>query len=149
MGIRRRLGLPAWVIGGPRVGFIGSAVLLSCLCRRQGVKCLTPHSRCSDLFSVLLLPLGLIYGSLFLLPLSFLLLPLLTFCFMSELFFFMFAAFSFSLKKKRLLLTSFLVSENITEWDLIFFVNILCESNTTSGRRCGCGGSRSGSHGFG
>jgi hypothetical protein len=53
------------------------------------------------------------------------------------------------LKEKRLLLTSFLVSENITEWDLIFFVNILCESNTTSGRRCGCGGSRSGGHGFG
>ena len=132
MGIQRRLGLPAWVIGGPRVGIVGSAVLLSSLCRRQGIKRLTPHSRCSDLFGVLLLPLGLIYGSLFLLPLSFLLFPLLTFCLMSELFLFVLAAFLFSLKEKCLFLTSFPVSENIAEWDLIFFVNILCESNTAS-----------------
>ena len=139
MGIRR-LGLPAWVIAGPRVGFVRFAVLLSCLCRRQDIKRLTAHSRCSDLLGVLLLPLDLIYGSLFLLPLSFLLLPLLTLCLMPELFFFMFAALLFSLKEKRLLLTSFSVSENITEWDLIFFVNILCESNTASRRRCGGGG---------
>src|SRR5260221_14477088 len=138
MGIRRCLDLPAWVIAGSRVGFVGFAVLLLCLHRRQAIKCLTAHSRCSDHFSVLLLALGLIYGSLFLLPLSFLLLPLLTLCLMSDPFFFMSSAFLFSSKEKRLLLTSFLVSENITEWDLILLVKILCESNTASRRRCGC-----------
>jgi hypothetical protein len=57
---------------------VGFAVLFLCLYRRQGIERLTTHSRGSNLFGELLLPLGLIYGPLFLLPLSFLLLPLLT-----------------------------------------------------------------------
>lgn len=149
MGIRRCLDLPAWVIAGSRVGFVGFAVLLLCLYRRHRIKCLTAHSRCSDHFGVLLLALRLIYGSLFLLPLSFLLVPLLTLCLMSDPLFFMFTAFLFSSKEKRLLLTSFSVSENITEWDLVFFVKILCESDTASRRRCGCSYSRGGGHGLG
>ena len=93
---------------------------------------LAPHSGCGDLLGKLLLPPGFFYGSLLLVPLSFLLLPLLTLYLMSQLLLFMFTTFLFSLKEKGLLLTSFFMSKNITEWDRVFLVDILRESNTAS-----------------
>src|SRR6266852_2727585 len=105
--LRGRLGLLAWVIGRSRVRFPGLAVLLFCLSRGYGKLRLAPHSSRGDLFGELLLPLGSFNGSPLLLPLSFLLLPLLTLRLMSQLLFFMFTTFSFLLKEKGLLLTSF------------------------------------------
>jgi len=96
------------------------------------VKAITSHSCRSDHLGVLFLTLGLFQGSPLLLPLSFLFLPLLTLGLMSELFFFVFAAHLLSLKEKVFLLASFSVSKNITEWDLILFVDIFCESNAAS-----------------
>jgi hypothetical protein len=96
------------------------------------VKALASHSCRRDLIGVLLLTLGLFQGSLLLLPLSLLFLPLLTLRLMSEPFFFMFAVHLFSLKEEGLLLASFSVSKNITEWDLILFFDIFCESNAAS-----------------
>jgi len=55
---------------------------------------------------------------------------------MPPLFLFMFTALLLSLKEKGLLLASFFVSKNIAEWDLVFFVNILCETNAASRGRC-------------
>jgi hypothetical protein len=91
---------------------------------------LAPHSGCGDLLGKLLLPLAFFYGPLLLVPLSFLLLPLLTLRLMSQLLLFVFTTFFFSSKEKGFLLTSFSVSKNITEWDRVFFVDILRESHT-------------------
>jgi hypothetical protein len=93
---------------------------------------LAPHSGCGDLLGKLLLPLAFFHGSLLLVPLSFLLLPLLPLRLMPQLLLFVFTTFFFSLKEKGLLLTSFSMSKNITEWDRVFFVDILRESHTAS-----------------
>jgi hypothetical protein len=54
----------------------------------------------------------------------------------------------FSLKEEGLLFASFLMSKNITKWDLVFLVYILSESNAASRRRR-YDGSGGGGHGFG
>jgi hypothetical protein len=102
-----RLGLPAWVIGRSRVRFPRLADLLFWQRGGYGIERLAPHSSCGDLFGKLLLPLDAFYCSFLLLPLSFLLLPLLTLRLMSQLFLFMFTTFSLSLKEKGHLLASF------------------------------------------
>ena len=93
---------------------------------------LPPHSGSSDFLGVLFLPFNLFQTSLLFLPLSFLLFPLLALCLMLLPFFFVLATFVFLFNKQGLLLTSFSMSKNIAERDLIFFIDILSEANATS-----------------
>lgn len=59
MGLGRVLGLLAWIIDRPRVGFAGPAVLFPRLGGGQSIMGLTPHSSCSDLLGILFLPFTL------------------------------------------------------------------------------------------
>lgn len=148
MGLGRVLGLLAWVIDRPRVGFAGPAVLFPRLGRRQGIMGLASHSGSSDLLGILFLPLSLFQSSPLFLPLSFLLFPLLALRLVPLPFLFVLATLVFLLNKQGLLFASFSMPENIAERDLVFFIDIdaLCEANAASrGRYCGSG---CGSHNF-
>jgi hypothetical protein len=58
--------------------------------------------------------------------------PLLALRFVLLPFLFVLTTFVLLLNKQGLLLTSFFMSKNIAERDLIFFIDAVCEANTTS-----------------
>jgi len=93
---------------------------------------LPPRSGSGDLLGVVFLPFSLFESSLLFMPLSFLLLPLLALRLVLLPFLFVLATFLFLLNEQGLLLTSFSMSKNIAERDLIFFIDVLGEANATS-----------------